>query len=251
MRQAWRPAQVAELFGGLAIAAPGAWGAGIVAVGLARRDGRLRPVALYLLVAAALMVTAGKVGASANYALEVCAVASVALGMLVGLVGKDGEDGVPLGAVLVAVAVLQMAMTAGLRMGPERHLRDDAALASAVAAEPGEVLSEWMGPVVQAGKTLWVEPFVTTQMALAGRWDQRPLLAMIRGRRFGLVVMSDVEWRRPPGEQVYGRWTEEERASVAQNYTPVGRAGEYWLLRPRTATPASEGRPAAAGRPGS
>lgn len=230
--QAWLPALFLQLLLRYVLLAPTACLAAVLIIYVGCRDERLRPVALYAVAATAMLLLSGKIGASVNYYLEFSAVASLGLGLL--LARWSNVSGRWLAVVcLSALAIVQMMRAPQVGLWVEVPMRDGKALASAVASERGEVLSEWMGPVVQAGKTLWVEPFVTSQMARAGRWDQGPLLAMIRGHRFGLVVMSDAELRGVPINGIYGRWTDAERTAVIRNYAPVRSIGGYWLLRPR------------------
>jgi hypothetical protein len=247
----WQAALFLSGLSGFGKSAPGVLVTAALVCAVGARDHELRPVALYAAAAGLVVLSAGKVGASFNYYLEFCAVASLSLGLLLGRRWAVKSERLSPIFYLSVLAIVQIALTARMPIVPAGPTQDSgapamavqgrgrgsAALTAAVAAEPGEVLSECMGPVVQAGKVLWVEPFVTTQLAVAGWWDQGPLLAMIRHRQFGLVVMSDFELRRPPGANIDVRWTEDERAAMARNYTPVARVGEFWLLRPRMATP--------------
>lgn len=226
------------------VAAPAAWLGAALACWAALRDEEMRPVALYLIAAGLVTLSMGKIGATVNYYIEFSAVAALGVGFLIGkrppLAGTRVSPAVCVGA----LAAMQM-LVSPLWANPPGMLwhSQGSELAAAVAAEPGEVLSEWMGPVVRAGKTLWLEPFVTTQMAVDGRWDQRPIVGMIRHRKFGLIVMSAREpWGPPEGGYM---WTREERAAVMQGYAPVGTANGFLLLRPRpSGAPGDRRRPA-------
>ena len=188
---------------------------------LALADRKYRALGLYQLLALAVAATVGKVGAEPIYFLETTAVAAVFLGL--GFASSSQIRvpflrGATLLPVLVLVQLVSMWIPPTLRQScsPDHA---DVRLAQLVRAQPGEVLSEYMGAVVQAGKTLWTDPFVTTQMAEAGRWDQEPLLQMIRERRFGLVVMVKRQGSNLTGNWWWhDRWTPEEARAILQNY---------------------------------
>ena len=184
-------------------------------------DRRYRALGLYLFLALGVASTVGKVGSAPNYFLEPVAVAAVLLGLALGQAPLS-RPGALVGATLMPALVLtQLALmwAPPTLSQPHGQWLGDSRLMELVRAQPGEVLSVHMGAVVQTGKTLWLEPFVATQMAEAGRWDQQPLLQMIREHRFGLVVMGKQrdgdlvgEWWGPE------EWTAEGARTILSNY---------------------------------
>jgi len=126
------------------------------------------------------------------------------------------------------------------RMSPRNAVEE--ALVRSIAQAPEPVLSEAMGAALLAGKVVWVEPFANSQLALVGRWDQGPLLEMIRRKRFSLVVVG-ASWRyyeahgtSPPpagAEGIDPRFTTEQMRAIDAHYRLVSTMGEWHLLAPR------------------
>jgi hypothetical protein len=158
-----------------------------------------------------------------------------------------------LGATLVPVLVLtQLALlwTQPALSPPRSKWQFDSQLAEIMRVQPGEVLSEDMGAVVQAGKTLWAEPFIITQMAEAGHWDQRPLLQMIREHKFSLIIKyGGVAGGLAQDQWSPVQWTPEEIMTITSNYhirqLPASEKavdGTFCLLEPN-APPGSPAPP--------
>jgi hypothetical protein len=216
---------------------------------------KYRALGLYQFFALAVACTVGKVGAEPIYFLETTALAAVFLGLAFAPpspLGVPSRRGAPLlpALVLAQLALIWIVPQLAPQRGPSQ---DEARLAQLVRAQPGEVLSENLGVVVQAGKTLWVDPFVSTQMALAGRWSQEPLLGMIRERRFQMVIMLVRQGSNFTGQWWFpDRWTPQEAGAILQNYhvrESLGGAGASdsgWVLAvlepnaPPTAPPGEE-----------
>jgi hypothetical protein len=61
-----------------------------------------------------------------------------------------------------------------------------------VRQHPGErILSENVGALVLAGKTVWVSnPYVLTQLLTRSGWSDEPLQEMVRQRRFDAILLG-------------------------------------------------------------
>ena len=72
-----------------------------------------------------------------------------------------------------------------------------------------------------------------TQLARAGRWDQEPLLANIRDRRYSAILI----WIIPTFPVERERWTDEMLATIDHSYVIDQRIpryfGETLVYRPR------------------
>ncbi len=73
----------------------------------------------------------------------------------------------------------------------ERDRRRDAAVMRAVWQADGPVLCEYGIYPLRAGRALIHEPFLMSQLAREGRWDEAPLLDRIRRGEFALIVVED------------------------------------------------------------
>jgi hypothetical protein len=93
---------------------------------------------------------------------------------------------------------------------------------------PGDrVLSENVGALVLAGKTVWVSnPFVYSQQVIRGGWPDAGLERMVRNREFDLIV---TQWNYPMypafmnGDGV--RFSSGVVKAIAENYSTVGMYG--------------------------
>jgi hypothetical protein len=93
---------------------------------------------------------------------------------------------------------------------------------------PGDrVLSENVGALVLAGKTVWVSnPFVYSQLVMRGGWPDTGLERMVRNREFDLIV---TQWNYPqyPSFMSDGgeRFSSGVVKAIAENYRTVGLYG--------------------------
>jgi hypothetical protein len=68
-----------------------------------------------------------------------------------------------------------------------------------------------------------------TQLARAGRWDQRPLLGDLERQAFAMILIYAI----PEVPLHRDRWTDEMLAAIERRYTVVERVGRTLVLRPR------------------
>lgn len=197
---------------------------------------------LYYLVSAALVaLLAGKVGSHINYLLDLAAAASI---MGPGFAARlesalDRRGGVEVGAI-VAPWLLCLHAWGSLAFPPfeERATRGaaTAVVVRTLARAPGPVISEDPGLVPTAGKPLWLQPFEFTQMAVARRWNQGPLLAALHRGEFSFIVLRFDPWspshRDPEGTWAGGRFTDEMVTAMRDSYQVADRYYAWVILRP-------------------
>jgi hypothetical protein len=202
--------------------------------------------AYFVVSGAEALATIGKLGASSNYWLELTAATAVLIGVLANRLGATtaavraplsatGLAGVTLASLLMGVPAYQATVAQALDlhvqgaiggMGPQLEL------APLVAAEPGPILTDDPGLASLAGKRVEFESVIFTILASQGVWDERPILAAIAARRFGLVVVQE-PLDAPPRPLIAARWTERVRAALRASYAPAAQQAGYWLYRPR------------------
>lgn len=153
---------------------------------------------LYLAISTPLLATIFKSGASVNYFLEWAAAASLLIGLLLGwaaatVAGTGTARGnlTPVSALVLAVLVpIQIARLPG----PESGFGSAAARAVAldlideVKRADRPVMSSDMVLLVAAGRDVPWEPAIFTELAAMDRWDEHPLVEMIRDGRFAFVL---------------------------------------------------------------
>jgi hypothetical protein len=101
---------------------------------------------------------------------------------------------------------------------PAAGVRFQASVARFGAA-PGQVIADDAGFLIAAGKPLFLRPFIMTQLAEAGRWDEGPVLDAIESGRVGLWVVQ-----REPEELLRARYTPAQRRLLQRRFQ---RAGSY------------------------
>lgn len=163
-------------------------------------------------------LTAGKIGATINYFIELWGASCILVGLvLAGLAERSRhfkrleEYGV------LACLSLQLFLSAKAvdRTTPSAsHESAGYSVEQIVSDTPGEVLSEYPGYLALANKDLHFQPFAMSQLALRGLWDQRIILQEIAERRFQVIIVSNVGPR-------WGRWTPEMIEMIRKHYRMV------------------------------
>ena len=189
-------------------------------------------VAPYVVGASISGSTIGKVGSNVNYLIEVGAGVGLALGALIAWLR-------PYRAIRALVTVLLAADLALLVVAsPYRtvtHVRlkqqDEARqLLEIVHRTSGSVLAdEDMGLLPLDGRPIVIQPFEMTQLARAGRWDQRPFLAELDRQAFGAILI----YRVPGLGLERQRWTDEMLRVIDRRYVFERRIGLTEIYRPR------------------
>jgi hypothetical protein len=93
----------------------------------------------------------------------------------------------------------------------------------------GVVLAdEDMGLLARAGRPIYFQPFEMTQLARAGRWDQRPLLDEIERQAFAVILIFTI----PEMPLHRERWTDEMLEAIGRRYAVSERVGQTLVFRP-------------------
>ena len=208
----------------LAMDAPSAlFGAALLAWVAVRR--RLSIQAIWLVVAAFSTLAAGASGSDTNYFLEPAAALAFLAARELRWPGPEAARGLRIGA--TAGAGIAVACAAwNVRIHHLNHAWIPAAERSFEAAADrwgaelaGPVIADDAGFLVATGAPLHLRPFIITQLASAGAWDEAPLLDAIRRGAIALFVLQ----RQPPGIHE-SRYTPAVRAAIARHYA---RADTY------------------------
>ena len=219
----------------------------------AAHGGDRRPVMMlvtYFLFAALSSLAAGKIGAYINYMIEIvagcCLMAGLAYDRLAAC--RDSRYGRPvwaavwLGLAVALVFPIRGALT-GADFGGEpqfrrRIMQGGKEAVALIRQSKGDVLSEDGGLPLLAGRQLLLEPFEFTQMFRDGNWDQRPLLADIKRRRFALIILRwDPRLRATDEYGNYGflRWSVGMGGAIMRNYYLLEQTGFYFIMAPADA----------------
>lgn len=180
-------------------------------------------------------LTVGKVGSNVNYALELCAALSLAAGGVIGW-ARARQSAWPglLAVVLVGIQVAHMGRISWATEWPQLQARRNATeglerLEAIVAAAGDPVLAdEYMGMLTLQGRPLYIQPFEVTQLALDGKWDQKPVLLGIASKQYPLILIHYF-----PGAAVYKeRWTPQMLDAINRSYRLVGMYADTGVYQP-------------------
>ena len=189
-------------------------------------------VAPYVAGAVISGTTIGKVGSNVNYLIELGAGGGLALGALLAWLKPRRA----IHAVLAVVLALDLALV--VLASPYRTVthvrlkqRDEARrLLDVVHRAPGVVLAdEDMGLLPLDGRPIVIQPFEMTQLARAGRWDQRPFLDELEKQAFAAILV----YRVPGLGLERQRWTDEMLRVIDRRYVFEQRVGLTEIYRPR------------------
>lgn len=214
------------------------------AVVLHRRSLVPTVVLVYLVAAGAVAVaTVGKPGSNDYYFFEtvtaLCVVAGCALAAALSpdrrLFGTGATPAARTFVVLILVAQVGLFLPGT----PVDEPTGAAATAATIEGADGPVLTEDNSLLVSLDRTPTHEPFLTTQLAAAGTWDQTPVVRSIEEGQYSYVVLLfDVE-----GDPTYhaDRWTDAQLEAIAENYELAERNGDYRVYVPASETERPDG----------
>jgi hypothetical protein len=181
---------------------------------------------VYFALASLMLFTALKSGADFNYLLDWLCVGCVLIGVLLSdLVGTGWRFS--LVTALLILGVLNLPFREIPDRIPQQQLDPQAALVDRIAAAEKPVASEDMTLLMRAGKPVIFEPVIATELASLGRWDQGPLVNMIRSGGFAFMITTE---NTPGGSP---RRTPAVDAAMREGCPRVERFGSgLWLHLP-------------------
>jgi hypothetical protein len=189
-------------------------------------------VAPYMVGALISGSTIGKVGSNANYLIELGAGVGLALGALIAWLRPHRPIHAAVAVLLAADLALAVLASPYRTVTHVRLKQEDEArrLLEIVHRAPGVVLAdEDMGLLPVDGRPIVIQPFEMTQLARAGRWDQRPFLDELDRQAFAAILI----YRVPGLGLERQRWTDEMLGVIDRRYVFDQRVGLTEVYRPR------------------
>ena len=176
-------------------------------------------------------LAAAKTGANVNYFFELVTASCIVAGFGLATLVQDLPQSLPsfnlACMVLVFFGFSAPFVQAGFLLDPVAQQREQR-LVARIAAAAKPVSSEDMLMIMQAGKSVYYEPFIVTELALLHRWDERPLIDMIRGRGFAFMITGDD--RQTP----ISRRSAAVDAAMRENYPRVEKIdNQHWINFPK------------------
>ena len=191
-----------------------------------------RLVAPYLVGAALSGLTIGKVGSNVNYLIELGAAVSLSVGALMAW-QRPRRPVYAAIALLLALDMALMVLASPYRTVTHARLAQGGTaqqLLGVVHATRGIVLAdEDIGLLPLDRRPIYFQPFEMTQLARAGRWDQRPFLGDLERQAFAAILI----YRIPEVPLHRTRWTDEMLATIERRYALEQRVGQTDVYRPR------------------
>jgi hypothetical protein len=186
--------------------------------------------ALWLATATLTAVTAGKLGSNWNHFLEWPAALCLCAGLGWEKMSRTRPRALALAMAVAATAWLCFFLwrERTLPFDPYATVEDCDRVYALVKQYPGDrVLSEDVGALVLAGKTVWVSnPFVYSQRVMRGGWPDAGLERMVRNREFDLIV---AQWNYPMYPNFISdgaeRFSSGVVRAIVENYRAVGLYG--------------------------
>lgn len=197
-------------------------------------------VGLYYMLAGLELLTIGKVGSSVNYFLDFLAASCIAIGVLgYHAATASRSDWGKLGyAAYLSLFLVQLCMWRHPWPGRpgdwaftphEASGVADRKLIQIIRATKGPVISENMGLLAQADKPAIYQPFIMTQLANQGDWNENLITSLLRKKKISLLVLGfDAATRYPHLDRF--NWT--FLRAVKNHYMLSRKVGAYFLYVP-------------------
>jgi hypothetical protein len=174
-------------------------------------------VAPYFLCALISALTVGKVGSDVNYMFELSSAACLATAVALGSLKKNYLRVVFL--VLLTAQIFQIGYYSHFRFRNRiEALSDQLAerhrALKMVKESDGIVLAdELMSLIPLSGRTLYYQPFIMTELAREGKWNETPFVKEIREKKFALILMT----------RSAAYWTPAMMEAITSSYRKVDR----------------------------
>jgi hypothetical protein len=192
----------------------------------ADRATALRAMLLVHFVLASLMLlTLAKSGSSTNYLLDWLCVGGVLIGVALSDLARSQRWFFGATTLLI-LAVLTLPVRQIPDQFSSESLDQQAGLVARIAAAHKPVASEDMVLLMLAGKPVVFEPAIVTELAAVGRWNEAPLVDMIRTDGFAFMITTD------DTSGGSARRSAAVDAAMREAYPHVTQVGALWLHLP-------------------
>jgi hypothetical protein len=210
------------------------------------------PVVLYFAFALAGFFMIGKAGSAENYLLEPLAALAIFLGCGMGRLGeaavrKSAGMILPLTFLVAATACLAVhthiiATPAAQQLRFSQYdrlnmldLRAAEEVRRAVRASQTPTFTEYAIFNLQSGRDPVLQPFIMSELARQGKWDQTPFLKMLQDQKLKLVVTnSNVLSLEATDVYTKEMLDHFKRYYKLEKTVPTGSKRFFYLLRPKT-----------------
>jgi len=199
-------------------------------------------VFLYFITSFFPLVASGKEGSSYHYLFETTAVFALTGGIGLGLLVNYAKTKLPfLKTSLYTIMFLIISIYIfssyqrifRVSQIPEAQKKVDEAIIALIARTKGRILSEEMGNgyLLLAGKEIYFYPFIMSQLAREGKWDQNKIVNEIKNRSFSRILLNSDAYN--PNWWTSQRFTPEMLSAIKDNYFLEGNIANTYVYSPK------------------
>ncbi|HOK79384.1 MAG TPA: glycosyltransferase family 39 protein [bacterium] len=202
------------------------------------------PFYWYCTLSLLTLVFSAKIGSEANYFLEIIAVSSIASGIILTTIDAPLKQTVLLSCIAqlflflpfkpapVFTRTYGQEIPTSLSTEPDKILKEAGDLITGeILSCSDPILSEDIGWLVLCQKNVYIEPYQFSQLAKYKKWDETPIVEMIKEKQFNLIVMNAGSF-----EKNCVSFTENMLRVIKEHYTIKRVIGNFYLLEPVTWT---------------
>ena len=191
---------------------------------------------VYVLGSLASALTAGKIGSSYNYVLELSAATAIGFGLFLNYLIK-----IPFRSrwfwviypTMAALMLISMTSTQAIRLINfiiirEPQLQKEAEIIRLAQQAGGIILADLNhNPLIVIGQPIYFQFFERVQMANDGTWQILPFVEEIRDQKFSLVILTKDQFTDE-------RWTPEMLKTLNEGYSLEGVIGNTEFYYPKS-----------------
>jgi len=168
-----------------------------------------------------------------NHMIGMIPVCCILLGIILSKLDLQNKKKYLTSFLVIILLIIQLALFAHVPYMPseeDTNVNINQKISSYVINSKGHILSENAGFAVLNGKELLIEPFVNTQLARHGLWNQSTFVGDLKNKNFSLIILEfDVM-----GDKIHkSRFTKEMVNAIRNNYYFVEKIGAYYIYKPR------------------
>jgi len=178
------------------------------------------------------LVIGASTGAAPNYLLELYVATSLALANFLATPRERHPMAILLALQIFACAALNPWIGLERYFSIRKLWSGSAPMVADLRAAPEPILVEELGVAGYTGHRLFVNPYVVTQLTKLHRWDQTPLLALLRKGAFSRIVLREAPADRPTRLQ-RERFTPQMLEAIAARYRIRWSDGSWFVYEPR------------------
>lgn len=203
-----------------------------------RENKELSLIDFYFIITLLFISSIGKAGASTYYFMEpyiaLCMEVFSSLSMIYNKMVKYFVKDLSI-IILMIILIMQILTIHLCPRIPMLSVTSYDEVYNLVNNSEGLILSEDNSFPVLANKGIVADFFILTQLALHNKWDEKPLLRMIRNRSFSLIILEfDVE--EYSFDAYYSRFTPSMILEIKNNYRLYTKTRYFYVYVPKNST---------------